>query len=165
MLSPSLEDYLEELYRLSITNNEIRIKDIAKEKNTSLTIAFIDVNNLKIVNDSNNHQMGDQLLIDVVNILKESIRNTDEICRLGGDEFLLILPKTNYDEAEIIFKRIEKLIMGFNEERIRPYDIEISKGIIEFDKKMSIDEFIDLADEYMYIEKKAKKEAATTRDN
>jgi len=159
-------DVLTEVYNRRVGLEILREQMIiAKEKNTSLTIAFIDVNNLKIVNDSNNHQMGDQLLIDVVNILKESIRNTDEICRLGGDEFLLILPKTNYDEAEIIFKRIEKLIMGFNEERIRPYDIEISKGIIEFDKKMSIDEFIDLADEYMYIEKKAKKEAATTRDN
>ncbi|MTI64984.1 MAG: diguanylate cyclase [Firmicutes bacterium] len=129
---------------------------ISKEKGTPLTIAYIDVNNLKVVNDKGSHQLGDRLLTDVVDIINSNIRNTDKVCRLGGDEFLIIFPNSDYITVNKIFNRIQSVLQKINKSSNKPYSIAISKGIVEYDKEMDIDHFIELADKYMYEEKKNK---------
>ena len=54
---------------------------------------WVDVDNFKLVNDTLGHVIGDQLLINIADLLQKSFRKTDSICRLGGDEFLIFLPK------------------------------------------------------------------------
>lgn len=71
---------------------------------------MIDVNGLKLTNDAFGHRSGDLLLKSVSNVLKGECRADDIISRIGGDEFVLLLPKTNHAETELIVKRIYKEI-------------------------------------------------------
>ncbi len=134
--------------------------NIANEEEIPLTIAYIDVNNLKEINDNDGHQMGDKLLVDVAKILSSSTNINHKICRLGGDEFLIIFPGTDYNSVEKIFKIIQNIIDMFNKNGNRPYKMEISKGIVQYENSMNIEQFIDIADRRMYKNKemiKAKK--------
>ena len=74
--------------------------------NLQLTVAFIDLDNFKIVNDQLGHQIGDELLIDVVSTISSNIRSTDILARFGGDEFVILLPDTPGDAAK---KFLEKM--------------------------------------------------------
>ena len=123
------------------------------EKNQPLTICYLDVNNLKIVNDKLGHNIGNQLLIDVVKIIKQNIRNLDYLSRLGGDEFLLVLPNLTLLESREVMKRINKKIESFNALPEREYIISISFGIVEYDGKENLDELIIRADRKMYKHK------------
>lgn len=123
----------------------------------SLCVAYIDINNLKITNDNYGHQAGDSLIKDVIKILKNNLRDSDKISRLGGDEFLIIFPEMEYDAAVRIFERIEESIKDFNAKSLRPYYIGISKGIAVYDYDMTADEFIEVADKRMYTDKQRSK--------
>jgi len=84
-----------------------------------------DVNGLKLINDSFGHQMGDELLKKVAQVLNKGCRADDIIARLGGDEFVIILPKTDAFEAEQIIRRINELTL---KEKLVSIDISISFG-------------------------------------
>lgn len=120
-----------------------------------LTIVFIDVNNLKTVNDKFGHKEGDNLIRAVSRYLLENIRETDKLARLGGDEFLLILPDSNEEEAMQILNRIEKKIEL--EKNYHPYPISFSYGYEKYPtystNKIDIDDFIKSADMKMYEHK------------
>ncbi len=81
-----------------------RLIAVSKRTDTPLSIVYVDVNNLKSVNDHYGHQEGDQLIKDVTDILTMSIRESDRLSRLGGDEFLLIFPRQDYDAVTQIMK-------------------------------------------------------------
>lgn len=119
----------------------------------SICVAYIDINNLKIVNDNYGHQSGDALIKDIIEILRLNLRETDKISRLGGDEFLIIFPEVDYDTVVDIFERIDKSIMEFNSKKMRSYNLGISKGIAIYDYDMTTDEFIEIADKRMYTDK------------
>lgn len=72
----------------------------------SLAILFVDLNRFKWVNDTYGHGAGDQVLITVAGLLKDSLRNTDVLGRWGGDEFVALLPETNAEAATIVAVRI-----------------------------------------------------------
>jgi diguanylate cyclase (GGDEF)-like protein len=71
-----------------------------------LSVAYIDIDNFKTVNDSMGHHVGDNLLVKVVQTLEQNIRNTDVLARLGGDEFSILFPDT---AANVITELLEKL--------------------------------------------------------
>jgi two-component system cell cycle response regulator len=76
----------------------------------SLAIIMIDIDHFKGINDTYGHQSGDAILQEVPSILKRNIRNYDEICRYGGDEFLLILPNCCPDETKSIAERLRLVV-------------------------------------------------------
>src|SRR4030042_6961301 len=78
-----------------------------------LTIAYIDCDNFKVINDRFGHQTGDNLLCSVANTLQKSIRVTDIVARLGGDEFAILLPETGYEPAEVVIRKIQKILLDF----------------------------------------------------
>ncbi|HAS74966.1 MAG TPA: hypothetical protein DCS67_12545, partial [Clostridiales bacterium UBA8960] len=78
------------------------------ERNLPLTLMMTDVDGLKLVNDSFGHGVGDQLLIKVSELLLKGCRSDDLVARIGGDEFVILLPKTSASEAEEIAGRIMK---------------------------------------------------------
>ncbi len=126
----------------------------ATRNKTPLTICFIDVNNLKIINDKLGHKYGDDLIITVSNILKQSKRDSDLLCRLGGDEFLMILPNSNLSNCEFLWERILNNIDDYNKKSSKIYNISLSHGFAEYNKEeITVDEFISLADKEMYKEK------------
>ena len=122
-------------------------------------ILYADMDNLKMVNDKYGHDDGDFALREIGSILKDAFRNTDIIGRLGGDEFTVfaIVGIDHYEAA--IRQRIEAISKRHNEAAGKPYPIEISAGIYEFECSPDIDlyEILDIADERLYAEKTAKK--------
>ena len=128
----------------------------AKTDGSSLVVGFVDVNGLKEINDNLGHSFGDELIIYCVNTIKNNVRESDEISRLGGDEFLIILPKCNLVNAEEIWSNILKDFEKINLEEDKAFIISVSHGFCEYapQSQMSLDELIAVADEKMYEEKK-----------
>lgn len=116
-----------------------------------LSVILGDVNGLKLTNDIFGHEEGDRLLRMTAGILKEVARKEDIIIRLGGDEFLLILPRINKEQAGQIAKNIREKFLEIKNESIH-YSVSLG-----YDTKTSMEEELDLiiknADEMMYSEK------------
>ena len=81
---------------------------LCHRNNRSATMAFIDLDNFKQVNDTHGHSEGDALLIQVAKILKESMRASDIIARLGGDEFAIFLPETHAEQAQTVLESLAR---------------------------------------------------------
>lgn len=86
---------------------EEKIKELDKGENLPISIIFSDINRLKLTNDIFGHAAGDQLLIKGAEVLKTYKRKNDILARVGGDEFVLVLPKTDISEALKIEKEIQ----------------------------------------------------------
>jgi diguanylate cyclase (GGDEF)-like protein len=135
----------------------------AARRDSHLCVCFVDANNLKQVNDKFGHDKGDQIILALCDLLTGEIRSSDILCRLGGDEFLLILPDCNISNARELWGRIEKGIARYNIQIREPeLKLSVSCGFAQFDPSapVSMDELINMADQAMYQEKaklKAKK--------
>lgn len=122
-----------------------------------LSIAFIDVNNLKFVNDRYGHNLGDQLLIHVSSIIRANTRKSDVFFRLGGDEFLIIFPNATEKEAVMTIERVREDMAKINDENSLLYELSISVGIQQHNGQIDLEEFIELADVKMYQDKVSQK--------
>ena len=100
----SYHDQLTGLFNRHMFEAELKRLDV--KRNFPLSIIMGDVNGLKLINDCFGHPVGDQLLIKLSELLKRFFREDDIICRLGGDEFIIILPKTSYEVANDLIGRI-----------------------------------------------------------
>ena len=125
----------------------------------SFTVCYIDLDNLKSVNDTFGHKEGDRIIITFVNLVKNALRESDVVCRLGGDEILLILQETTIEDSSFVLSRIRDSVDGRNARSTKPYRIEFSYGLAEYTlgSKLTADELIDLGDRNMYKMKTAKK--------
>jgi len=133
-----------------------------KTKKKFLTIGYADVNNLKPVNDRLGHHEGDALIRIVCETLKASLRGTDVICRMGGDEFMVVLPDCVIEAAREQWKRFTRRIAVLNRRSVKKFPISVSEGFAEFDPKEkipSMNEFISIADSAMYKRKQIMKAA------
>jgi len=102
----SYHDQLTELYNRRFFEEELRRLDV--ERNFPLSIVYADVNGLKVINDAFGHESGDQLLTLVADAMKTACRADDIIARIGGDEFLILLPKTDAAQTARIIERIKE---------------------------------------------------------
>jgi diguanylate cyclase (GGDEF)-like protein/PAS domain S-box-containing protein len=138
---------------LSILEKKMQLSARRKE---SLAICFVDVNNLKLINDKFGHSEGDNLINETSNLLKNCIRESDTICRIGGDEFLVILPGATAEQADEKWKnRISGKINEVNSNPGRKYKLSLSHGTAEFTffSQVKVDDLVALADKRMYEEK------------
>ena len=104
----SYHDQLTGLYNRRFYEEELKRLDT--ERNFPISLVMADVNGLKLTNDAFGHMAGDKLLQDVATILKHECRSDEIAARIGGDEFMLLLPRTGEAEAEAIVQRIQKEI-------------------------------------------------------
>jgi len=120
------------------------------------SLAYIDVDDFKKINDSLGHSAGDRLLKTVADGLVSSLRGTDVVARLGGDEYVCLLPETNEEEARSAFiKAAAVLKKRMNDNR---WDVGFSIGVVTFENLPdNIKEAIDIADKLMYSVKNANK--------
>ena len=133
---------------------ESQLKAFERDK-TVFSICYLDINSLKYVNDNFSHLEGDELLITTCRFIRKAIRENDILCRLGGDEFLVIFPNCAKENADEVLERITESIDRENQSHTRPYDISFSYGIVQIDENSvrSIDELIESADKKMYEHK------------
>ena len=115
---------------------------------------MIDVNGLKLFNDTYGHQKGDQLLIKTAEILNRSTRTEDITARWAGDEFVILLPNTNHKEADKIVNRINKICKETDGEEI-VVSLAVGKAVKE-NMEESILDVLEEADQNMYQEKSEK---------
>jgi diguanylate cyclase (GGDEF)-like protein len=107
----------------------------AKASKTPLSLMAIDMDDFKVYNDNFGHQAGDKILKDVAGILRNYSRQMDVVCRYGGEEFMIILPQTNKEEAFLIAERLRQIIekYPFTHEEIMPHQtLTISVGLSTF---------------------------------
>lgn len=132
---------------------------IARRRKSSLTLCYIDLDNLKYVNDNFGHREGDRTIRAAVKLMKSTLRETDALCRLGGDEILIVFPDTPMDNTAPVLKRIADLIARRNEKARIPWRLEFSYGLAECPPggKYSAEELVDIADRNMYKMKMSKK--------
>ena len=119
----SFNDQLTGLYNRRFFEKELRVLDSAA--NLPLTLVIADVNGLKLTNDVFGHPTGDQLLQKAAGIIQKECRADDIIARIGGDEFAILLPKTSYEQAGLIVRRINRAIAA---QQTGPLNLSISFG-------------------------------------
>lgn len=135
-----------------------------KDRNTPFTLLSIDVNDFKSVNDNYGHDIGDEFLKFIAAKLKQNVRNTDTVARMGGDEFLIILAHVHEPEQvkkviQTLKEKIEREEFHHKVEKIHP-SLSIGYAICE-EGKCSIDTLIAQADQSMYRNKHANVFAKT----
>ncbi len=120
------------------------------------SLAYIDIDNFKKINDSIGHWKGDELLISVARCLVSSLRKTDIIARLGGDEFAIIFPETSQEEVKSAFAKASEELE--HKMRKKGWKVSFSVGIVTFETlPTDIKEAIKVADELMYTVKNNRK--------
>lgn len=129
-----------------------------------LCLAYIDLDNFKKVNDHYGHTAGDEVLKDVANILKNSVRQVDTVARLGGDEFAIILADSSLDSVRLIGERVVKKIEALNEAWPN-VALGASVGIVTISEIPDDPSgLMSLADEAMYIAKTSGKGQISVRN-
>jgi diguanylate cyclase (GGDEF)-like protein len=122
------------------------------------TLAYIDLDNFKSVNDKFGHLTGDHVLRTVVSAARRNMRKADVVARLGGDEFALLLPETDQESARGILSRIQGNLL--EEMRQRNWPITFSIGVLTCSNAPhSADELVRMADDLMYSVKRDGKNA------
>jgi diguanylate cyclase (GGDEF)-like protein len=120
--------------------------------NLPLTVAYMDLDNFKEINDLHGHQVGDELLINVVSTIRSNIRSSDILARFGGDEFVILLPDTPGDAALSFLKKVHDQLdhaMALNKWRVG-FSIGAATYVMV---PSSVDDVVRSADELMYAAK------------
>lgn len=114
-------------------------------------ILFFDIDNFKKVNDNFGHQEGDNVLKDIANIVKHRIRDTDIFARWGGEEFVLILPNTNTENAKILAESLRKNIQDYKFTIQK--EVTCSFGLVQINKNTQKEDIIIAVDKALYVAK------------
>jgi two-component system cell cycle response regulator len=140
----------------TLVEQQIRL---SKRLKKDIYMLYVDVDNLKMINDTMGHQIGDMALIDAANILKTTYRESDIIARIGGDEFVVAPIGTTAGRIKAVTARLDKNIERHNATEGRPYKLSLSFGVAHCGpgNVCSIDELLARAEKMMYERKKKRK--------
>lgn len=135
-----------------------RILKAPENEGRQAVVIFGDLDNLKKINDGFGHEDGDYAIVTAANVIKNSLRNSDVVARIGGDEFAAF---AICDDREIIAKlpeRIKSIAAAHNQASSKPYNVTVSVGIYELicSPELNIQQFMDYADSALYEDKKRK---------
>jgi diguanylate cyclase len=139
------------LNRRGLDDEFAREASRADRYKTLFSIAILDIDNFKALNDKRGHQTGDEALIHLVKVAREELRITDHVVRMGGEEFLILLPNTGLDEAAQVITRLQRSLTKKyfldNNERVL---ITFSAGVAERTEGEPQLTVIERADKAMY---------------
>lgn len=136
-------------------------RKLALRSREAFSVAFIDLDGLKTINDTLGHDTGDRALIELASVLKESFRQSDILGRLGGDEFAVFIGETDETETESIRGRVQHQLDTYNAGPNRSYRLSFSIGITSSSpaEGTDIEALLRKADVLMYQHKRAKSPA------
>ena len=117
----------------------------------ALSLIFIDIDHFKSINDEHGHDCGDLALASVAGKIKDCVRGSDVVFRYGGEEFVVLLPDTNQDEAAIIAERVRSSIESHTlAYGMSVLNITVSLGVSSLKETDNVKDFINRADAAMY---------------
>jgi len=127
------------------------------QRKVGAVLFFVDVNDLKAINDRHGHGMGDEAIREVANCLRATFRTTDLLARLSGDEFavLAMMPR---DQIGLVTGQLNSRLEQFNLTAGRPYRLAVSIGGAEFREGEPLDALLARADDAMYREKRVRRQ-------
>lgn len=154
----SLHDPLTGLYNRAYFEEELR--RVEDGRSDPVSVIVIDIDGLKFINDTLGHDTGDSLLVATAMVIRNSLRETDVVARIGGDEFAALLPRGEESSAQHVCKKIKKKVANYN--ALNPQvPLSISMGFAtRGDASQSIFDLFKEADNKMYREKLHRSQSA-----
>ncbi|PMQ01239.1 MAG: histidine kinase [Dictyoglomus sp. NZ13-RE01] len=148
----SFHDSLTGLYNRYFFEEELR--RLNTKRNLPLTVIMGDLNGLKLINDAFGHEEGDKFIIAIADVLRNSCRKEDIIARWGGDEFTILLPKTDKFTAQEVCERIKRNCEKYSIENNNAIKLSISLGYAtKEEERENIEDIIKIAEDRMYRNK------------
>ena len=145
----AITDKLTGLYnRVKIDDELLSNYNYFKEFNENFTVIILDIDHFKNVNDTHGHQIGDTVLIEISKLIQNNVRSTDIVGRWGGEEFMVICPKTDLEHAYSVAQNIRKSIEEYNFARVG--NLTICAGVSDIVSNDSLDSLISKADTLLY---------------
>lgn len=143
------KDTLTNIYNRRMLDEYI-LQETTKSKRykSDLSLMILDIDHFKETNDKYGHQVGDEVIIQICNLISNNIRESDIFGRWGGEEFIILLPQTNLDSAYVLAQNLRKKIENYNFGKVGQKTISI--GISQFSNNEYISQFIKRADDAMY---------------
>jgi diguanylate cyclase (GGDEF)-like protein len=130
----------------------------AKRYDSPLSIVLVDLDNFKAVNDLKGHQFGDNLLVKCADLLRADLRQTDILCRYGGDEFGLILTETKRDDAEAMMLRLSQDFIELGKKEKAPPNFGMTFGLSAHpEDDGTVKHMVKAADDRLILSKKKRK--------
>lgn len=161
----AITDHLTKLYNSRHFYNQLDIEvDRSRRYKRPLSLLFLDIDFFKQYNDAFGHLEGDKVLAGLGQLIKLCLRTMDTAYRYGGEEFTIILPETNCEEAAVVADRIRTVVEAkdLSPEPEKVANITISIGITEYSPNERISTFVQRADNAMYISKQKGRNRIST---
>ena len=137
-------------YFFEVTDQEL---ERAQRHNLNLSIAMMDLDHFKDINDNYGHVVGDQALRTMADCFRENLRKTDVLGRYGGDEFAVLMPETNQKMARKTADRLrKKLVTALKKTGLFTHKLTVSVGVYAYaaDGNIEVEDFVDRADQALY---------------
>ncbi len=128
----------------------IGMMDSAKRYKHPLTMLSMDLDRFKEINDSLGHQAGDEVLKSVASLLRDAVRSSDLLVRMGGDEFILVLDNTNQKSARILAERLVEAVDKLDMWADVKTKLGISIGLAQMGQDESLRQWLERADDILY---------------
>ncbi|MGM0445303.1 MAG: PAS domain S-box protein [Bacillota bacterium] len=157
----SFHDNLTDLYNRAFLETEIKRLDVKRQ--LPISMIMIDLNGLKLVNDSYGHKIGDKFLLKTAELLKNTFREEDIIARWGGDEFVILLNQTSYETVEVLAKRIKNRKTYVNVAKDEKMPLSLALGYsVKTDQEQSVYTLFKKAEDMMYKDKLLEKQSVSS---
>jgi diguanylate cyclase (GGDEF)-like protein len=144
------------LNSMAFREASLRELNISRRYRHPITLAYMDLDNFKLVNDRFGHNAGDSLLRLIAQAIKNNLRSMDIVARMGGDEFVILMPETGYESAVAVINRIKDMLLDIMQQKDWP--VTFSIGVATYLKPAdSVDGMLRKADILMYEAKNSGK--------
>ena len=152
--------------RSTLFDEGVLLFEQTKSGQQNLSVILVDVDHFKQVNDQYGHSIGDQVLQRIAKLGKEVMRSRDILARLGGEEFVALLPSANLTEAKAIAVRLkDKVAQEPFSTGDKSFQVTVSIGVVEYKNGMAdLDELIKHADQSMYLAKENGRNQVVTAE-
>ncbi len=146
-------DSLTGLYnRRAVLGRLDELINLASRYKEDFSLSMLDIDHFKKINDHYGHLTGDEVLEEIAVLIRRNIRETDIVGRYGGEEFIIILPKTNLSSAWVVAERLRSIIekTGMKDSAGNAFTITVSQGLVGWERDEDAASLISRADEALY---------------